>query len=68
MSAAPIRTDFQPASEDERLRAQLEETWRQPPGLWNWIRSVDHKSIAKRYLVTAFCFFILGGIEAGVIY
>jgi cytochrome c oxidase subunit I+III len=66
MSAAPLRTDSQPPSEDERLRAQLEETWRQPPGLWNWMRSVDHKSIAKRYLVTAFCFFILGGIEAAV--
>ena len=65
MSAAPLRTDFPAPSEDEQVR-QLEETWRQPPGLWNWIRSVDHKSIAKRYLVTAFCFFILGGIEAAM--
>jgi cytochrome c oxidase subunit 1 len=35
--------------------------------LWHWLTSVDHKSIAKRYLVTAFVFFLLGGIEAGVI-
>ncbi|HEX5575145.1 MAG TPA: cytochrome c oxidase subunit I [Gemmatimonadales bacterium] len=66
MSAVPVRTDFPAPSEDERVRAQLEETWRQPPGLWNWMRSVDHKSIAKRYLITAFCFFILGGLEAGM--
>jgi cytochrome c oxidase subunit I+III len=66
MSAAPVRTEFLPPSDDDRIRAQLEETWRQPPGLWNWVTSVDHKSVAKRYLVTAFCFFILGGIEAAV--
>ncbi len=55
------------ASEDERIRHELEETWGQPPGLWNWLRSVDHKSIGKRYIVTAFVFLLLGGIEAGVI-
>jgi cytochrome c oxidase subunit 1 len=54
------------ASADESVRLQLEETWRQRPGLWGWLTSVDHKSIAKRYIVTAFVFFILGGLEAAV--
>jgi cytochrome c oxidase subunit I+III len=53
--------------EYERVRQELEQTWRQPPGLLNWFRSVDHKSIAKRYVATALVFFLLGGIEAGVI-
>ena len=55
------------ASADELVRLQLEETWRQQRGLWGWLTSVDHKSIAKRYIVTAFVFFILGGLEAAVI-
>jgi cytochrome c oxidase subunit I+III len=58
---------FLPASEEERIRSELEVTWRQPPGLWNWLNSVDHKSIAKRYIVTALLFFLMCGIEAGII-
>jgi cytochrome c oxidase subunit 1 len=46
--------------------AQLERVWREPPGFWGWLTSVDHKSIAKRYVVTAFVFFLLGGLEAAV--
>jgi len=33
-------------------------------GLWSWITTVDHKRIGTMYLVTAFTFFIVGGIEA----
>ena len=54
------------AREEERVLRELEKTWRQPPGLWHWLTSVDHKSIAKRYVATAFVFFLLGGLEAGV--
>jgi cytochrome c oxidase subunit I+III len=53
--------------EYERVCQELERTWRQPPGFLNWLKSVEHKSIAKRYVATAFVFFLLGGIEAGVI-
>src|SRR3954470_5801203 len=45
---------------------QLEETWRQEPGLWGWLRSVDHKSVATRYLLTAIAFFLLAGLEAAI--
>jgi cytochrome c oxidase subunit 1 len=56
-----------PQAEDpERVRRELEQTWAQPPGFWNWLRSVDHKSIGKRYLITAFVFFVLAGLEAAV--
>ncbi len=33
-------------------------------GLWSWISTVDHKRIGILYGVTAFVFFIAGGVEA----
>jgi len=33
-------------------------------GLWSWITTVDHKRIGILYCVSAFVFFLLGGIEA----
>jgi cytochrome c oxidase subunit 1 len=33
-------------------------------GLWSWITTVDHKRIGALYGVTAFTFFMIGGIEA----
>ncbi|MBI4339080.1 MAG: cytochrome c oxidase subunit I [Chloroflexi bacterium] len=33
-------------------------------GLWSWVVTVDHKRIGVLYGVTAFIFFMLGGIEA----
>ena len=42
--------------------------WLQRPttysGLWGWLVTVDHKRIGVLYGVTAFIFFIVGGIEA----
>ncbi|HAA96212.1 MAG: cytochrome c oxidase subunit I [SAR202 cluster bacterium] len=36
-------------------------------GLWGWITTVDHKRIGVLYGLTAFAFFLIAGIEAGVI-
>src|SRR5687767_2498658 len=36
-------------------------------GVWSWFTTVDHKKIGILYGVTAFFFFILGGLEAIVI-
>src|SRR5918999_6078373 len=33
-------------------------------GFWSWITTVDHKRIGILYGVTAFIFFIIGGVEA----
>ncbi len=33
-------------------------------GFWSWISTVDHKRIGILYGVTAFLFFIVGGVEA----
>jgi cytochrome c oxidase subunit 1 len=35
-----------------------------PTGIWGWITTIDHKRIGILYGVTAFIFFIIGGIEA----
>jgi cytochrome c oxidase subunit I+III len=53
-----------PYEDPERVPRELERTWEQPSGLWPWLRSVDHKSVAKRYIITAFVFFLLAGLEA----
>ncbi len=33
-------------------------------GLWSWITTVDHKRIGLMYGVSAFIFFLIGGLEA----
>ena len=38
-----------------------------PTGVWSWITTVDHKRIGILYGVTAFFFFLLGGVEALII-
>ncbi|MGE3497335.1 MAG: cytochrome c oxidase subunit I [Candidatus Binatia bacterium] len=49
-----------PPADLERLRA----TWETPPGLLGWLASVDHKVIARRYLITTGLFFAGGGVLA----
>jgi cytochrome c oxidase subunit I+III len=62
-SSAEFRGD---AAADEREHRELDRTWGQKPGFWGWLTSVDHKSVGKRYIITAFVFFILGGLNAGL--
>src|SRR5918994_7210008 len=49
-----------------REKEELERTWARPRGLRGWFTDTDHKAIAMRYIVTAFVFFVLGGIEAAL--
>ncbi len=46
------------------LASRLEPLWREAPGLKGWFGTVDHKTIGIRYLVTAFVFLLIGGLEA----
>src|SRR5688500_2307329 len=64
-SAVPAAQPTSGEREAEAL-AQLERTWRPPPGLWGWITTTDHKKIAKRYVVTCFVWFLLGGFNAAL--
>ena len=42
----------------------LEAVWADPPGFMGWLKTVDHKRIARRYFVTALVFFALAGLLA----
>jgi len=53
-----------PATPD--LARRLTEIWEDPPGIAGFLGTVDHKKIGIRYIVTAFVFLLLGGIEAGI--
>jgi cytochrome c oxidase subunit I+III len=52
------------AASIERERQELLASWSDEPGLLGYLRSVDHKVIAKRYIVTALAFFALAGVAA----
>src|ERR1700760_2557977 len=52
------------ATANEAERARLKAIWETKPGLAGFLSSVDHKDIGIRYIVTAFVFLILGGVEA----
>jgi cytochrome c oxidase subunit 1/cytochrome c oxidase subunit I+III len=43
---------------------RLAQLWESAPGWRGWLSTVDHKEIGLRYLVTAFIFLLMGGIEA----
>jgi cytochrome c oxidase subunit 1 len=42
----------------------LEQTWQSPRGVFGWLSDVHHQAIGKRFIVTAFVFFLPGGILA----
>ncbi len=46
------------------LEQRLHELWEGEGGLKGFISTVDHKKIGLRYIVTAYLFLLLGGIEA----
>jgi cytochrome c oxidase subunit 1 len=54
--------ELEPAAEETSKR--LEELWRSPRGFSGWFAHVEHQSLGIRYIVTAFMFLILGGVEA----
>ena len=52
------------ARPSEELREKLESIWADPPNLYGWFATTDHKKIGHRYLTTAFVFMLVGGLEA----
>jgi len=44
----------------------LARAWRDPPGIFGALCATDHKTIGKRYLVTAFLFFLAAGTLAAL--
>jgi len=52
------------AAETSALAMRLHKLWETAPGLYGFLASVDHKEIGLRYIVTAFAFLLVGGVEA----
>jgi cytochrome c oxidase subunit 1 len=50
--------------DDDALHQALSKTWGTPRGLWGVLSTVDHKTIGRRYIATAFVFLALGGVLA----
>ena len=51
---------------DGEVAALLDRTWSDPPGLVGWFSVINHKTIAKRFIVTCMVFFALAGLLAAV--
>ncbi len=45
----------------------LERSWQSPRGPFSWFRHVNHQTIGLRYIVTAFIFFLVGGVLALIV-
>jgi cytochrome c oxidase subunit I len=63
MRAPDYRTPHIGADSVEH-QSRLLELWETAPGIKGFFTSVDHKTIGIRYIVTAFIFLALGGIES----
>jgi cytochrome c oxidase subunit 1 len=50
----------------EDIERRLHGVWGTPGGWWGFFATVDHKTIALRYIMTAFGFMGVGGIAAAV--
>ncbi|MDX2377260.1 cbb3-type cytochrome c oxidase subunit I [Microbacterium sp. LRZ72] len=47
-----------------QLGTSFEEAWRAPRGLRGLFTAVQHKSVGTRFMLTAFAFFLIGGVQA----
>jgi len=46
--------------------ALLAATWRDERGLIGWLSAIDHKTIGRRFIITAFGFFVAAGLLAAL--
>ena len=46
------------------IEQRLTELWERPKTVKGWFETVDHKDLGIRYVVTAFVFLLVGGLEA----
>lgn len=46
------------------IENRLTALWETPKTLYGWFATVDHKELGIRYIVTAFVFLLVGGVEA----
>jgi cytochrome c oxidase subunit I+III len=59
-----MTTVAEEAAAEAETRASLLDTWKLTKGAWGWLIEVNHLVVSRRVIVTAFIFFLLGGVEA----
>jgi cytochrome c oxidase subunit 1 len=59
----PVDVTTYQAGEEAEIR-DLEATWRNGRGILGWLSVTTHQQLGKRYIITAFIFLLIGGIEA----
>jgi cytochrome c oxidase subunit I+III len=64
VSAATFTTRELPSPEEQDAR--LHKVWGRRRGIIGWFSEVHHTAIGLRFMVTAFIFFLLGGVLAAV--
>jgi cytochrome c oxidase subunit I+III len=64
--AARPRRILDGAGRDSAAAHALERTWSDKPGVLGFLRTNDHKRIGRRFVVTAFVFFLLAGALAAI--
>ena len=52
--------------DDAELSRRLTRLWASPKGLIGFFSTTDHKVVGRRYIVTAFVFLVLAGLNAVV--
>lgn len=65
-NAISSTADVAPVEATTKLAARLQRVWEDRPGIAGFLGTVDHKRIGIRYIVTAFAFLLIGGLEAAV--
>src|SRR5258705_10026737 len=61
-----LTNQFELTIGEQQQAQQLERIWDEPRGFFGWFKAVHHTTIGIRYVVTAFCFFLIAGLLAGV--
>ncbi len=61
---APGETVDPRAGTNEEHRKKLERAWSRPGRIFGFFTATTHTAIGMRYIITAFAFFLAGGIEA----
>jgi cytochrome c oxidase subunit I+III len=64
MMGAPLPTRVSEKWFEEPRADLLERVWRSPGGFGGWLVSTNHKDIGRRYIITAFAFFLVSGLLA----
>ena len=66
MTPTTLAPEREMTEAERKQAAQLERVWAEPRGFVGWFKAVHHTTIGMRYVVTAFCFFLIAGLLAGV--